>query len=79
MRRSQPTRQTRFWPPFPLLSDERKKVIEKRNKNRGRPPPAVRFTLRAGEVGELKLQGCARGTPASFLAARDPKAYGVTV
>lgn len=29
----------------------------------------ARFFLRAGDFGELKLQGCARGTPASFFTA----------
>lgn len=74
MRRSQPTRQT--WSPFPFLGDE---GVGANRKTKQKPrSPAARFTLRADEVGELKLQGCARGTPASFLAAREPTAYGVT-
>lgn len=46
----------------------------KRNKNHAcRPRRCARSFLRAGNFGELKLQGCARGARASFFteAAHD--------
>lgn len=42
---------------------------ENETKTTRRPRRCTRFFLRAGNFGELKLQGCARGARASFFTA----------
>lgn len=53
--------------PLSLSLSARKNENETKTTLAGRA--GARFFLRAGDFGELKLQGCARGTPASFFTA----------
>lgn len=67
-RRGAATRQTRFHPPLSFCATNNEN--ETKTTLAGRRTGARSF-LRAGNFGELKLQGCARGTPASFFTAHD--------